>query len=155
MYKLLYTKGKPGKGEYCVIIQRKGKIYKGIAHVHPEDQFSEIIGGSIAENKCNLHYYEEMLKQKKEEIKGVEKFIQHCKQCKNFDNESPTAKVMWRQYNVLLKEKEKIEKRIENIKLVITNIGNARANFRATQQKIINRRKALAELREKILAKTE
>ena len=89
-----------------VVVEHLGKEFEGFAYLHPDDmdRASEYVGGDIAETRATikaLKYERKLLKEKCEECR---KFVKACNGYKNFDKDSPTAKVVFRQLNRRIKE---------------------------------------------------
>ena len=106
-------------GISVVILEHKGKKFKGVALLHPEDKKknreSEIIGGIYAEDRAMikaLKYERQLLIQ---EAEACRKFITSCKQQKTWDNESPTAKTIYHQLNVKTKKINEITDEINQM----------------------------------------
>ena len=93
-----------------VTMEHLGLIFKGKARCMDEDMlhFSKIRGGQIAEEKATikaLKYEREIEKRKCEEIR---KFVKACRCYKNWENDSKTAKVVYRQLNRRIAKVNKI-----------------------------------------------
>lgn len=93
-----------------VTIEHLGLTFKGKARCIDEDMlhFSKIRGGEIAEERATikaLKYEREIEKRKCEEIR---KFVKACRCYKNWENDSKTAKVIYRQLNRRIAKVNKI-----------------------------------------------
>ena len=91
--------------ESTVIVEHMGVQFIGKAKLHPEDsdRCSELVGGRYAEMRATikaLKYERNIEKQKCEECR---KFVKACSQYRNFDKDSQTAKLMYRQLNKRIK----------------------------------------------------
>ena len=94
------------KGYAHVSVQHLGKVFEGEAWGHPEDKenWSEFAGCSYAETRAMINalkYERTIAKQKADDAID---FLKSCKCYKNFDSESETAKVLYRQINQRVKK---------------------------------------------------
>ena len=91
---------------YCDV-KHKGKIYEGRAKLHPEDKeaglASKYTGCRYAELRAEIKALKAEYKKEKAACEECRKFVKACSQYKNFDKESSTAKVMFRQLNRRIK----------------------------------------------------
>lgn len=99
-----------------VTMEHLGLTFKGKARCIDEDMlhFSKIRGGQIAEEKATikaLKYEREIEKRKCEEIR---KFVKACRCYKNWENDSKTAKVIYRQLNRRIAKVDKITDEINS-----------------------------------------
>ena len=122
-----------------VTMEHLGLTFKGKARCIDEDMlhFSKIRGGEIAEERATikaLKYEREMEKRKCEEIR---KFVKACRCYKNWENDSKTAKVIYRQLNRRIakvnKITDEINYRLETIsrmcnyqRVVLTSLDQAK-----------------------------
>ena len=93
-----------------VTMEHLGLTFEGKARCMDEDMlhFSKIRGAQIAEEKATikaLKYEREIEKRKCEEIR---KFVKACRCYKNWENDSKTAKVVYRQLNRRIAKVNKI-----------------------------------------------
>lgn len=93
-----------------VTMKHLGLTFEGKARCIDEDMlhFSKIRGGEIAEERATikaLKYEREIEKRKCEEIR---KFVKACRCYKNWENDSKTAKVIYRQLNRRIAKVNKI-----------------------------------------------
>ena len=93
-----------------VTMEHLGLTFKGKARCMDEDMlhFSKIRGGQIAEEKATIKALKcerEIEKRKCEEIR---KFVKACRCYKNWENDSKTAKVVYRQLNRRIAKVNKI-----------------------------------------------
>lgn len=109
----------PESGHSIVKIEHKGKIYQGEAWCHPDDEWSEFIGCGFAELRATLEALKEEYKEEKAKVDELKKFVKAIQQYKNFDNNSGTAKAMYRQLNQRIKHLENIENAKAGIKNII------------------------------------
>lgn len=81
-------------------VEHLGKIFYGYAQLHPEDSGSNFFGCRIAEQRAEIKALKYERNKLKEEAEICRKFVQACKQYKQFNEEDPSAKSMLRQLNV-------------------------------------------------------
>ena len=86
-------------------VKYKGELYDGKARLHPEDAdlASKYTGCRYAELRAEIKALKAEYKEEKAACEECRKFVKACTQYKNFDNESPTAKAMFRQLNRRIK----------------------------------------------------
>ena len=131
--KIVYSEYDRNTGMSCVVIDYKGRYkLQGSARLHPDDydNASEIIGCQYAEARAIANTLMIKLRNLKAKYKDFQEFVQSCEQYKNFDPESPTAKVMYRQLNRRRIEIEKLEKDIEFYKTMPERSEKKREMFR-------------------------
>ena len=89
-------------------VKHKGKIYRGVAHLHPDDEkdglASKYTGCRYAELRAEIKALKDEYKKEKAACEECRKFVKACSQYKNFDKESPTAKAIFRQLNRRIKK---------------------------------------------------
>lgn len=95
----------PSDGISMASVEHLGKIFSATSQLLEADfdKISKFTGCRFAEMKAEikaLKYERNLEKQKCEEIR---KFVKACCQCKNWDKDSPTAKVVYRQLNKRIK----------------------------------------------------
>ena len=84
-------------GKTIAVIKTKGgKEYIGLATLHPDDKdnASQFAGGYIAETRAIIKALKEKRQIEKKKCEACRKFINACKCHKDFDADSPTAKIM-------------------------------------------------------------
>ena len=93
-------------GKSISVIKHKKKKYYGYAWVHPEDKekASKYTGCRYAEIRAKIKALKAEYRKEKAACEECRKFVKACSQYKNFDKESPTAKVMFRQLNRRIKQ---------------------------------------------------
>ena len=104
----------PDTGLSTVTMQHLGVKFVGVAKLHPEDRetASRFGGCLIAELRATIagyKYERNIAKQKADEAID---FLKACEHYKNFDKNSPTAKVMYRQVNRRIKRVNDITDKI-------------------------------------------
>lgn len=104
---------------YYVRLSHLGLSFFGSAQLHPDDSYSELIGGKYAEIRATIRALKYEKRLKKIEFKEIEKFVKACTQYKNFDKTSPTAKAVFRQLNRRKKEITRLEDEIEGLESFI------------------------------------
>lgn len=93
-------------GTSTVIIKHKGEYFCGSAKLHPEDleNASKYTGCRFAEMRAEIKALKKDYKKAKASCEECRKFVKACIQYKNFDKESPTAKAIFRQLNMRIKQ---------------------------------------------------
>ena len=126
--KLIYTSfekdsnGKPSFAE----IEHKNKCYYGIAWVHPDDtdRANQYEGCRIAHERAIIKALKADYKEKKAACEECRKFVKAVTQYKNFNQNDPSAKVMFRQLNRRIKEvnrlADEINRRMKDLNTSIT-----------------------------------
>lgn len=104
-----------------VILKTRNKEYRGYAKMADEDVPHEscIRGCRIAECRAAIKAFKDDLRIIKIEYNAINEVVQNCLQTKAFDPESPSAKVLFRQLNVVKKKKEWGEKVVEQLEAII------------------------------------
>lgn len=97
-------------GYSTVTIEHMGKRFFGTASLHPDDKdkASKYAGCAYAETRAEikaLKYERKIVKEKAEECR---KLVKACEQYKNWDKDSPSAKIIYRQLNVRIKKVNKL-----------------------------------------------
>ena len=102
--------------ESKVKVKHLGKIFEGRSNCLPEDmdKASSFAGCHFAELKAEIKALKYELKIAKASCDECRNFVKACTQYKNFDPESPTAKVMFRQLNRRIKTVNNIVDRIDS-----------------------------------------
>lgn len=87
-------------------VKHLNKLFTGLAHLHPKDKDreSQFAGCDIAEQRAQIKALKYELKLKKEKCDECRNFVKACECYKNWDKESPSAKVVYRQLNRRIKE---------------------------------------------------
>lgn len=133
----------PNTGKSEVIMQHLGIKFKGSAQIHPDDweNASSYEGCFIAENRAiilALKYERYLAKKKSDEAIDL---LKACEHYANFDKDSPTAKVLYRQVNRRIKRVNDITDKINNIYKAIEMHTYARS----TVLKAIKRKKEMSK----------
>ena len=102
-----------------VHIEHKGHIFEGSAMCHPDDDWSEFTGCKFAELRAILAALKAEYREEKLKLDAIKDFINATSQYKKFDNESGTAKAMYRQYNRRVKKLEELAEDITAVKSAI------------------------------------
>lgn len=89
------------KGTSEVTMEHMGQYFIGKARLHPDDKdkISEYAGCSYAEARATIAALKYERKMAKEKSENIRKFIKACECYKDWDPESPVAKVTYRQLN--------------------------------------------------------
>ena len=100
----------PKTGESYVIINYLDADFYGKAKCHPEDKeyMGEFTGKSYAYERACIKAMKYELALEKTKCEECRKFVKSCMSYKNFDKTSGTAKAMFRQLNIRIKEVNKI-----------------------------------------------
>jgi len=120
-------------GISLVILEHLGRKFAGNAYLHPDDKAiaSEIAGCEYAEIRATIDALRYERKLKKHDYKVIENFIKACNCYNNFNKDSLSARVMYRQLNRKRKEINDITKEIEK--------------FKGELQELISRREKIME----------
>lgn len=115
--KLLYSDYDKPSGISTVVVSNKYGIFEGRATLHPEDKKyeSSFFGCRIAEARCTIAILKEQRQQLKAQIKTLTDFEKNLKGQKQYNPHSFECRKLRKQIYILVKEKEKIENRIEEI----------------------------------------
>lgn len=120
----------PETGYSYVIVQHCGNEYMGKAKCHPDDEWSEFTGCRYAHQRAEINALKDEWRKKKAACEECRKFVVAVSQYSNFDKESLTAKVMFRQLNRRIKEvnqlAEKISKLEFNLRVLIRQQDKAK-----------------------------
>lgn len=89
------------KGTSEVTMEHMGQYFIGKARLHPDDKdkISEYAGCSYAEARATIAALKYERKMAKEKSENIRKFVKACECYKDWDPESPVAKVTYRQLN--------------------------------------------------------
>ena len=112
--KLIESSFNPTLGKSIAVVKYKKRKYYGYAWIHPEDKekASKYTGCRYAEIRAEIKALKREYKEEKYLCEECRKFVKACSQYKNFDKESPTAKVMFRQLNQRIKRVNKLADKI-------------------------------------------
>ena len=107
-----YFKNKEGITVSKVLVKHKGKLFNGMAFLHPDDEAagvgSELTGCRYAETRARIKALKYELKVERKACEDIRKFVRAIEGYKDFDKDSPTAKVMYRQLNQRIKKVNKL-----------------------------------------------
>lgn len=101
--------------ESFAIVSHRGLNFFGFSTLHPEDEPSKFFGCKIAEMRATIKALKYELALKKEKCEECRKFVNAVSQQKNFDKTSSTAKAMYHQLNIKIKEVNKLIDEINKI----------------------------------------
>lgn len=109
-----------GKTIAC-LKNKRGNSFYGIANIHPDDKKyqSESFGKDLALTRAELSAAENQLLNTKIKLKNIDAFISSLSCYKNFDKNSPTAKTVYRQRNMVAKEVAAAADRVKILKWII------------------------------------
>lgn len=101
---------------YVVLEHLKTRFY-GNANVHPDDinNASEFAGCILAEMRAQVKALKYERKIAKEEAETCRKFIRACECYKNWDKESQSAKILYKQLNYKIKRVNKLTDEINDL----------------------------------------
>ena len=104
-------------GYSCVYVQHLKRYFFGTAFLHPDDKenASEYAGCALAELRAQIKAlkYERKLAKKKAD-QAID-FVKACECYKNFDKNSDTAKVIYRQLNRRIKKVNDLTDQINDL----------------------------------------
>lgn len=110
-------------GWSLVIVKMGNMLFEGSAKRHPEDNWSDFTGCRYAEQRAEIKALKHFRNQKKNECEEIRKYVKSLEGYKDFDKESPTAKAVYKQLNIRIKEvneiADEINKREFNLRLAI------------------------------------
>lgn len=100
-----------------VTVQHLGKKFDGYAWGHPDDKenWSEFAGCSYAETRAMIEALKYERKLAKEKADAAIDFLKSCECYKNFDKDSETAKVLYRQINQRVKKVNDLADKINDL----------------------------------------
>jgi hypothetical protein len=131
-------------GYSTVTIEHMGKRFFGIASLHPDDKdkASKYAGCSYAETRAEikaLKYERKIAKEKAEEFR---KIVKACEQYKNWDKNSPSAKIIYRQLNLKIRKVNEltdiINQKMKNLEKAIWKRDITIKAFERNRSKKIN-----------------
>ena len=114
-----------GTGKSTSVVKHKKRKYYGYAWLHPEDKeiASKYTGCRYAEMRAEIKALKDEYKKEKKACEECRKFVKACSQYKNFDKESLTAKVMFRQLNRRIKQvnnlADQINQKMQDLEIAI------------------------------------
>ena len=111
-------------GYSTVTIEHMGKRFFGTASLHPDDKdrASKYAGCSYAETRAQIRALKYERRLAKKEAEEFRKFVKACEQYKNWDKNSPSAKIVYRQLNIRIK---KVNKLADEINKKMRDLGKA------------------------------
>ena len=97
-------------GLSVTIVQHLGKTFIGEAKLHPDDKdkASKFSGCRLAELRAEAKALKYEYNKAKADSESCRKMMVACTQTKNFDKDSDTAKVLFHQVNIKIKNVNKI-----------------------------------------------
>ena len=126
----IYEENEDGTKESITLIRHLGLIFSGKAIAAPDEPNpSELFGGRLSEARAILHAFQYEKDLKKEEYNTINNFIKACSCTKNFDKDSPSAKVMFHQLNIAEKKYNKSKMRVEITKKAIKEMMDNRDKY--------------------------
>ena len=110
---------------------RNGKReYFGVAHLAEGDDWSHIFGCSIAEIRATIRIINDILKDKRKDLKAIENFVKALECYKNFDENSNTAACVYRQLNRKKIEIERLKQKKAELKKYLADSIEMRGNIK-------------------------
>jgi hypothetical protein len=106
------------------------KEYLGMAHLAEGDDWSHIFGCSIAEIRATIRIINDILRDKRKDLKAIENFVKALECYKNFDENSNTATCVYRQFNRKKIEIERLKMRRAELKKYLTDSIEMRSNIK-------------------------
>lgn len=144
-YKLIDSSFNEKNGISYVKIKTKLGIFEGIAKRHPEDMDiqSNFFGCKLAELRAIKKFFLKNKKEIKNKQLFLENLISNLQLLKNYNHNSVEARFVRKQYFILQKELQKIDKEILFLDIQIKTLSN---NYRETLNNVYkkieeNRRK--------------
>lgn len=117
------------KSSYTTV-EHLGVAFLGEATTAPNEPYpSELFGGRLSESRAILHALQYEKDALQDQYTTISNFIKSCVCTKQFDNESPSAKVMYHQLNIAKKKLDRIKKEIEYVKFSIKNMMDSRDKY--------------------------
>lgn len=112
-----FIKSNYENGHSLVVIKHLKHRFYGTADVHPDDKknASEFAGCILAEMRAQIKALKYEKKIAKEEAETCRKFIRACECYKNWDKESQSAKILYKQLNYKIKRVNKLTDEINNL----------------------------------------
>ena len=104
--------------------------YLGMAHLAEGDDWSHIFGCSIAEIRATIKIINDILKDKRKDLKVIENFVKALKCYKNFDENSNTTACIYRQLNRKKVEIERLKQRKAELKKYLADSIEMRGNIK-------------------------
>ena len=123
-------------GFSAATVDYKGEIFFGSAHCHPDDEWSEFFGCSLAETRATIEAAKYELELCREDYKNCKNFVSAVTGYKNFDPSSPSAKAMYRQLNRKKQAVERAKQRVKLLKKSIVVQQENREKFKKVIDKI-------------------
>ena len=129
----------PKANTTSVCVEHMGKVFEGVAKVHPDDVdlISDFTGGRYAETRATVKALKYERKIAREKCEECRKLVNACRQYKDFDPTSPTAKAMFRQLNMRIK---KVDALTEEISMLLLSIETDKLYREKTLKAIRDRR---------------
>ena len=117
-------------GHSTVIVQHLGRKFVGEGRFNPEDKSgaSEFAGCTYAETRATIKALKYELNIAKNKMREAQDFVKSCECYKDFDPNSPSAKVFYRQLNRRIKRVEDLKNEIKTMQLSLKASIEARYN---------------------------
>ena len=114
-----------------VVLEHKGECFYGESMVAPEDKeyFSKLFGGRLAEARATREAVKYELAEARKELHTLDNLLKACSLTKKFDSTSPSAKVLYRQYNVKKKQVAALKDRSATMKKIINDMIDQRDKY--------------------------
>lgn len=103
-------------GKSYATVEHLGRRYQGMSKLHPEEEHaSKFTGCRYAEIRAQI----KALKAERQSLiwkcEECRKFVKACSQYKNWDKESPVAKVVYKQLNARIKQVNELTNQINQL----------------------------------------
>lgn len=131
MIKFVEADANEKTGVSTVWLKNGEKEYFGMARLAGGDDWSHIFGCSIAEIRATIKIINDILKDKRKDLKAIENFVKALKCYKNFDENSSTAACVYRQLNRKKIEIERLKQRKAELKKYLADSIEMRSNIKA------------------------
>lgn len=112
------------------VMRHMGKYCEGVAIAAPDEPHpSELFGGRLSEARAMLDGFQYEKNIRKREYKAIENLVKACLCTKDFDKESPSAKVLFHQLNIAKKKYEQAKEKVELTKKGIKTMMDDRDKY--------------------------
>lgn len=145
MIKFVESDANEKTGVSTVWLKNGKKEYFGMARLAEGDDWSHIFGCSIAEIRATIRIINDILKDKRKDLKTIENFVKALECYKNFDKDSNTAACVYRQLNRKKIEIKRLKQRKAELKKYLADSIEIRSNIKT---KISNMRSSKNEDKE-------
>ena len=118
------------KGLTTAVMDYKGFSFTGVAHCHPEDKFSEYIGGSLAEQRATREYLRFVRENEiKPQLHALKQLYYSMNKSKNYNPKSYEAVMLQRQIRQREDDLEVIKDYLYRSKKLEKDIANVYSEY--------------------------